>query len=990
MASYQYTPYIVPLLLGGIISAIAAFFLLRYKPTLNRRTGAALFTGGAIWMFAVVFELINTDSETIIFWSKIEYIGVVIVPVTFFIITMLYTGYEKWVTRKKVILLSVIPFITLILAFTNELHGLIWSNLTLITVDFGTVMFYEYGAWFWLYAAYSYMLLIISFVILIRSLINSFRFFRWQSIAMIAILTICWLANILYVFKLDFFADFDTTPIAFSISSLMLVFGISRLKMGDITPIARETIVESMKDAVIVLDDRNRIVYLNNIANNLFKNNKKSNGWLIGHYISEILPDCSDYFENISNSSEIVSDIIFVKNGQKRNYNIRINPIMYNARGKPPGKVVIIRDITNQKIIEKNLKRRIEFEKLIITLSTNFINIGINDIDNGINNALKKIGEFAGTDRSYVFLFTNDREKMSSTHEWCSEGIEPQIDRLKGMPVETFPWWMGKLNRLETIYIPHVSDLPFKANSEKEILQSQNTQSLIVVPIVYSESLIGFLGFDSVRTKRTFEKEIIALLKIVGSIFANALERKRIEEALIQSEERYRSLFENSADGMYRSTLEGNYIDANSALIKMLGYSSKDELLSINIPNQLYLSKKDRPPPGKREKPFEARFKKKDGSKIWAEVSSRVVYDEAGNPSGYEGTVRDITRRKEAEKKIKYMTFHDSLTGLYNRDYFEEELKRLDTERQLPLSLIVGDVDMLKVVNDIFGHDEGDKLLKKISKIIKDCCRKEDIITRWGGDEFFIILPKTNEKAVLKIVKRIRNNCVKDKTFIVPLSMSLGFSVKDNVLQNVKEKIIEAEDKMYRKKLFAKRSANGYALALLKNAVLKKGYETKEHMACIQNLAFKTGTALGLDSVKLDKLVLLTIFRNIGKLTIPGKKLNKESRLTKKELGIIKNYPEKGYRIALLFPETADIAEYILHQHERWDGTGYPRGLKGEEIPLLSRIIAIIGAYDDAVVHNRRHKETAGKKEAIEELKRCSGTQFDPKLVEKFIQVLEN
>ena len=869
MASYQYTPYIIPLLSGGVISVIAAFFLLKYKPTLNRRTGAVLFIGGAIWMFAVVFELMNTDLETIFFWSKIEYIGVVIVPVTFFITTILYTGYEKWITRKRVILLSVIPFITLVLSSTNELHGLIWSNLTLITVDFGTVMFYEYGACFWLYIAYSYILLIISFVILIRSLINSFRFFRWQSIAMITTLTICWLANILYVFKLDFFADFDTTPIAFSISSLVLVFGISRLKMGDITPVARETIVENMKDAIIVLDVRNRIIYLNNIANNLFKNNKKSSGGLIGRYISEILPDCSGYFDNTFNSPEIVGDIIFVKNGQKRNYDIQINPIMYNAYGKPSGKVVVIRDITNRKIIEKNLKRRIEFEKLTATLSTNFINIGINDIDDEINNALKKIGKFAGADRSYVFLLTNDSKKMSNTHKWCSEGIEPQIDRLKEMPVETLPWWMEKLNRLEMIYIPRVSDLPSKANSEKEILQLQNIKSLIVVPIVHSRSLIGFLGFDLVREENIWEKEIIVPLKIIGDIFANVLERKR------------------------------------------------------------------------------------------------------------------------TEKKIKYMTFHDSLTDLYNRDYFEEELKRLDTERQLPLSLIVGDVDMLKLVNDIFGHNEGDKLLKKISKIIKDCCREEDIIARWGGDEFFIILPKTNGKAVLKIVKRIRNNCAKDKTFIVPLSVSLGFSVKNNILQNVQEKIIEAEDKMYNEKLFAKRSANGHELQLLENAVLKKGFETKEHMTCIQNLAFKTGTELGLDSVKLDKLALLTIFRNIGKLTIPGKKLNKESRLTKKELGIIKNYPEKGYRIAMLFPETAGIAEYILYQHERWDGTGYPGKLKGEEIPLLSRIIAIIDAYD-AMVYNRLDKETAGKKEAIEELKRCSGTQFDPKLVERFIQVLKN
>jgi len=691
MGWQQYTPYIIPLLLGGMISIISAFFLLRYKPTLNHRTGAVLFIGSAIWMFAVVFELTNAEVQTIIFWSKIEYIGIVIVPVTFFISTILYSGYGKWVTRKRVVLLSIIPFITLVLAFTNELHGLIWRNLIPITVNFGTTLVYEYGAWFWLFSTYSYILLIISYIIIIRALISSFRFFRWQAIIMISVLSISLLANILHILKLDFITNFDTTPIAFSISSLVLIFGITRLKLGDITPVAHKTITESMKDAVIVLDDRNRIIYLNNIGNNLFKNNKNSEE-LIGHYINEILPDCSDYFESNFNSSEIVSDITLIKDEQKRNYNIQINPITYNACEKPSGKVVII---------------------------------------------------------------------------------------------------------------------------------------------------------------------------------------------------------------------------------------------------------------------------------------------------------RDITERKSAEEKIKYLTFHDSLTGLYNRAYFEEELKRLDKKRQLPLCFIMGDINGLKLINDAFGHKEGDKLLKEIAKILKNCCRGEDIVSRWGGDEFSILLPKTSEEDSSEIIDRIRKACDKASTGSVPLSISLGVSTKYSTEQDIQKLIIKAEDRMYSRKLLESKSISSSIISSLERSLQEKNYETREHTIRLKNLALELGRSINLSSDNLDTLSLLATLQDIGKIAIPDEILNKKEKLTKKEWNIIKKHPEIGYRIALSSPQLVKIAEYILSHHENWDGTGYPRGLKGKIIPLLSRIIAIVDAYD-VMIHNRPFKKDVSKKESIAELRRCSGTRFDPQLVEKFIQVLKN
>ncbi|MCL5070749.1 MAG: diguanylate cyclase [Actinobacteria bacterium] len=266
------------------------------------------------------------------------------------------------------------------------------------------------------------------------------------------------------------------------------------------------------------------------------------------------------------------------------------------------------------------------------------------------------------------------------------------------------------------------------------------------------------------------------------------------------NEDKYRSLFERSLDGIYESTIEGKYIDANPALVRMLGYNSKEELFNIDIPTQLYASKDDRPKTCKRDRAFETKLKKKDGSLIYVEISSRVVY-ENGKPSFYEGIVRDITERKKIEEQLKFLSFHDKLTGLFNRAYFEEELKKLDTERQLPLSIVMADVNGLKFTNDMFGHAEGDILLCKCAQIFKKCFRREDVVARWGGDEFIILLPKTPKQEFINIINRIEKECLKSNGQKIPISISMGGSTKIEKHKDINSVIIEAEEMMYKKKV---------------------------------------------------------------------------------------------------------------------------------------------------------------------------------------------
>jgi len=187
-----------------------------------------------------------------------------------------------------------------------------------------------------------------------------------------------------------------------------------------------------------------------------------------------------------------------------------------------------------------------------------------------------------------------------------------------------------------------------------------------------------------------------------------------------------------------------------------------------------------------------------------------------------------MVRHRGVEDALRYQGFHDVLTGLYNRAFFEEELKRLDTERQLPLSVIVGDLNGLKVTNDTFGHAKGDELLRKTAQVFKEVCRKEDVIARWGGDEFFVILPQTDEKMAADVCSRIRKACAKIDPNPIPLSVALGSASKARPDQDIREVIREAEDRMYPNKILNEESVSSSVLSSLQAATGARDNETKE------------------------------------------------------------------------------------------------------------------------------------------------------------------
>lgn len=478
-------------------------------------------------------------------------------------------------------------------------------------------------------------------------------------------------------------------------------------------------------------------------------------------------------------------------------------------------------------------------------------------------------------------------------------------------------------------------------------------------------------------------------------ILSDITERKWTEVLLKRAEEKYRSIFQNAVEGIFQSTLDGHFIVANPACARILGYSSPEELIAedADSPRQYFV---DQEAFGEFQRlieeqglvqKYEAQVYRKDGSKIWISIKALAIRDSNRKVLFYEGTIEDITERKWADDQIRYLSFHDKLTGLYNRSYFEEELKRLDTERQLPISVIMGDVNGLKLVNDAFGHQEGDKLLTRIASIIKDSCRKEDVIARLGGDEFAIFLPRTNYRVATVIVDRIKLACGQASHDPVHLSIALGVVTKEDSDQDIQEILKEAEERMYRSKLLESKSVRASILTSLRRTLFEKSHETEEHTYRLQQLALRIGRAYGMSDSELDDLALLATLHDIGKIAIPEGIIVKPGDLSSEEWELIWKHPEIGYRIAGASPELAPIAEAILAHHEWWDGSGYPRGLKVTEIPLISRIVAIVDAYD-VMTHGRPYKESVNEEEALKELQRMAGTQFDPELIAVFMNML--
>ena len=478
--------------------------------------------------------------------------------------------------------------------------------------------------------------------------------------------------------------------------------------------------------------------------------------------------------------------------------------------------------------------------------------------------------------------------------------------------------------------------------------------------------------------------------------------QKKTEEALRASEEKYRLIAEHTSDVFWVwNATRGSLTYVSPSIRKLTGYTP-EEYMKLSI--EEIFSPETASAVLEEIRIFTASFMKDPGlfrsnnrqlqnicknkKTIWVECSVEYRYNNKQEIEIY-GVSRDITERKSYEQQLQYLCYHDPLTGLYNRLFLEEEIKRLDTGRNLPISIIMADVDRLKLINDTFGHKKGDEFIIKAANLIKANCRPEDLVARYGGDEFVIFLPKTSAEEAEKIVDRIKNNCAGQYVNSIEISISFGCAEKISSEENTEEIILVAENAMYRAKTEERERSKKDIINTIVQALYQKEPYEEQHAKRVSALCRATAEALGYSKTEVEKLALAGLIHDIGKAAVSSNILKKSYRLNEDECWEMKKHTTIGYQVIGTDLEMKDIGSAVLAHHERMDGKGYPKGIKRKDIPVAARIIAIAEAYDTMTSQNA-YRQPRTKEEAVSEIRKNKGTQFDPEIAELFISKVLN
>ncbi|SDM28935.1 PAS domain S-box protein [Halarsenatibacter silvermanii] len=700
-------------------------------------------------------------------------------------------------------------------------------------------------------------------------------------------------------------------------------------------------------EAIAVLDENTEIININEQFKEKFKYDLEE---VAGKKLDKVLErgkaDSADRdmtSKVLDEEKTIQKGIRYERDGSPREYRIKEVPVKIEEEIK--GIYVIFEDITIRKEKQRQLQKN--KERLEITL--------------------KSIGDGV--------IATDKAGRVDQMNDVAEELTGWSLEKAEGRP----------LTEIFNIVNSHTGQ-PVE-NPVKEVLNSGIKVGLANHTMLISRDGSEYQIADSAAPIRDKEGELSGCVLT----FRDVTEEYRMREELKKREQKYHGMIDNCFEMIYLHDLQGNILEVNQAVLEKMGYARK-EIEGMTV-FDLHPSRKGTYDEEKIIKQWknwdvgqrflmEREHIRADGTRMPVEISTGKV--KFAGKEHLIAFVRDISQRREREKKLEYLSRYDRLTDLYNRNHMEEKLESLD-ENELPASLLIIDINGLKIINDTYGHEKGDELLVKTSRLLHRISREKDTLARWAGDEFVILQPNTELEKAQEFRDKIEHKAREIESDI-PFSVAIGVSCKTKADESIFSSLHEAENSMDYYKLTSEKSSRNKLLSNLLSTLEVKSDETKEHAVRMSDYAVQLGERIGLNQDKMNKLTLLATLHDIGKVTISEEILTKPGELNDEEWKIIRDHPHKGYSIASSTDEFSTVAEGILCHHERWDGEGYPQGLSGKEIPLLARIISIVDAFD-VMTNGRPYKEPLSEEEALEEIENCAGTQFDPVLAEKFVDL---
>lgn len=479
---------------------------------------------------------------------------------------------------------------------------------------------------------------------------------------------------------------------------------------------------------------------------------------------------------------------------------------------------------------------------------------------------------------------------------------------------------------------------------------------------------------------------------LVAALIVDVTRRKQVELAMQEEKEWLAVTLKSIGEGVIATDVDNRVIFLNDAASEILGWSEEaaigKSLIDILRATQEQSSSQEQEYtqhdfPEISDQSFTI---VRNGQRRFIFNNASYIHDNSGEIKGMVMVLRDVTDRHQAQQEIHYLSFHDTLTGLHNRAYVDQVLPDFDDERLLPLSMILADLNGLKLTNDVFGHQAGDQLLVRLADIIRSSCRQEDVVARWGGDEFLIILPRTPYHAAEEVCERIREKCRQADRDPIEISCAMGVATRNTLQQDIATLFSSAEDRMYTSKLEESEQADQIILQGIIDTLNQRFYYRQDHCNRLQELALKMTAALQLDLKQKQHLLDLVLYHDIGHIILPPEYIHQGEYLTAEEWEKYKKHAEAGYRIASCMATLRPIADLILSHHEHWDGSGYPRGLAGEEIPFVVRIFSVLDAYD-IMTRDTFAKPAMSSQEALYQIRVGAGKKFDPYVVRAFLNL---
>lgn len=695
----------------------------------------------------------------------------------------------------------------------------------------------------------------------------------------------------------------------------------------------------------------------------------------------------------------------------------QIRNLILNVVNIPDSEYIAVsaHDVTEKKQAEKALARQIASQTLLLEIAKNFNSIVTFNTDAMINMSLKMIGEFDNNDRSYVFMMSDDGLVMNNTHEWCAEGIEPCLQSLQNIPVTKWAQWRKKFRNHEYVYIPKVASMLPKERREKEHLQAKGTKSLLAVPMILEDKVIGFLGFDSIRCERIWTQENIILLDSVAQIITKALERKTFATALQSSESTYRTIFQNTGAATFISEEDLSISMVNDKFLELLGYT-KDEVIGAKwtkfVPPKLAEVMESyhrirRIDPATAPRNYKTQMIDKQG-KI---LDGLNVVDLIPGTKCSAQTFINLTEYNRIVRALKAISSvnlvmihsnseHDLLTNVCKNivdvggyslawvGYLEDDPR----QRVKPVACAGNDFAFLSKLNISLTDPKrgsgptGTAIRNGQPVVIRDF-KKDPGFAPWlknalrRGFKSGITIPLKDDKEVFGVLNIYANEVdfldTEEEKLIVSMANNLAYAITSHRAHercNLATYELGINLEKMQRILMQSVTALGTTLDI-------RDPYTAGHQKKVVRLATAIAERLGVSWEQMEGIKVAANLHDIGKIYIPSQILNKPGKLTNLEFEMIKTHSQTGYEIIKEIEFPWPVAEIILQHHERMDGSGYPRNLAGEEILLEARILAVADVVE-AMASHRPYRPALGIDVAMDEISCNRGILYDPDVVD--------